>query len=389
MKRSKRALKITLIISCILTVLIGGLIGGVFWNMYACLDESFEAQASRMVALRSGYASPSFEPVDEQSFCDFDLAARLSDGTKYNRLQYIASHNSYKLPLSAFSEAAFDVFGAFAGMEKAQFEYNMPTITEQLNNGIRFMELDVNYMKRKGEWQIICCHNPILDNRSTAIDFGIALEEISLWSRANPGHLPLTVFVEPKSDFLFFNTQKEFGIEGLQEVGGMLNSAFGNNLYTPSDMLGEYDNFKQLTDADGWPEVKDMLGKVLFVLFPEYNLEYMNLDPSMRTQPMFMCVWYHSYEQNLGTFAVNTPYIMTNSPDTVYKGQNALQYFLDKNCFVRTRLDFYPEQSADTTLAGIASGAQLLTTDYPKGSDNKEGYYTAFKGGFTIKLRGE
>ncbi len=363
------------------------LVAGLLINMFYGLKTSEAGQSERMEALRAYYASDAFQPVNEQDFCDFNLAEELEKGIRYDEVQYIATHNSYKEELTFFSKTVFNLFGGFFGMSERQFEYSMPTLTEQLNSGIRFFELDLIYMFRSGGWKTVCCHDPILDNKSHAFIFELALEEFFLWSENNPGHLPVTIFIEPKQDHLFLPGMKPLGLEGIRELEQMAVERLGEKLLTPGEMLGDSNNFKEMRETAGWPELKTMTDKFLFVLFPHYNSKYTELDETMRSQAFFMSKWYHAYDEAAPDFNPNVPFIMTNEPDTLYSGNNAIEYFLERNFFVRTRLDFFPEIDPARKELSMKLGTQLLTTDYPKGNTNADDYYAAFEGGYMMSKK--
>lgn len=354
-------------------------------NMYAVINKSEKAQIKHIKDLENYYSSSGYVPINEQDYCDFDLEHNLNNGIKYNDLQYIATHNSYKLDLPWISKPIFNLVSILSDdVIKSEYEYTLPTLTDQLNNGIRFFEMDVNYMKRKGEWQMISCHNAILDGNSHSIDFATALYEFNLWSENNPNHLPVTIFIEPKMDFLFLPNIKEIGVDGLYELEDMISSTFTNNLYTPADMLREYDDFTLMLDNDDWPELQDILGKVLFVVFPKYYDNYNSLNLSLDNQLMFNSMWHHTYNDSHKT---NTPFVMTNSPYSTIGDDNAIELLLSDNLFVRTRLDFYPVLDEDRIAFAKSSGAQILTTDYPIGNTNHEDYSSAFNHIYSMRLR--
>lgn len=54
-------------------------------------------QADRLNNLRKDYLSGKIAPVDEQQFCDFDIAEAVECGYKLTELQFVGTHNSYKL----------------------------------------------------------------------------------------------------------------------------------------------------------------------------------------------------------------------------------------------------------------------------------------------------
>ena len=72
------------------------------------------------------------------------------------------------------------------------------------------------------------------------------------------------------------------------EFEDVLRRSLGNKLFTPSDMLRDYESFGAMRRADDWCKVSDMLGKVL-VLLHETGIteDYIKTDPSIKTQVMF------------------------------------------------------------------------------------------------------
>ncbi|UKI14546.1 MAG: phosphatidylinositol-specific phospholipase C1-like protein [Clostridiales bacterium] len=121
---------------------------------------------------------------------------RKSSAQKLNEIRYIASHNSYKTGLTP--ETKYFYHGPLAAIMGKQYDYIFDTITEQLNAGIRSIELDANKVKTADGFRIECLHSDMLETNSTMIDFDKGLKEIRMWMDRNENALPIIVLVEPK-----------------------------------------------------------------------------------------------------------------------------------------------------------------------------------------------
>jgi len=341
-------------------------------------------QVEHMEALRERYADPGFEPVAEGNFTAFDLPAALEGGVKLNEVQFLATHNSYKRPLSPAARLAMNVIGLPLGLTavKDEFDYGFEPLTAQLDRGIRSLEFD---LMRDGE-DFRVGHIGVLDMNSNCPDFLLACREIRMWSEANPGHLPITLLLEAKSAILADGAlYKPFDAQGLQLLESAIEQAFGDMLLTPGEVLGEYENFAALRQKDAWPPLRGLLGKILVIYHYADGTtgEYIAADPSLRTQKMFPALWYPLLDE------VNTEYasfVLCNEP-LDYAGEIAA--FTAENLLVRTRLDMhnYPDRERSHT-SGAASGAMLLSTDYPpRGEAGEDGYTALLEGRYTVRLR--
>lgn len=140
-------------------------------------------------------ADENFSKVNDEDFLTrTDMAEVL--GAKLNEIRYIASHNSYKTGLTP--ETKYFYHGPLAAIMGKQYDYIFDTITEQLNAGIRSIELDANKVKTADGFRIECLHSDMLETNSTMIDFDKGLKEIRMWMDRNENALPIIVLVEPK-----------------------------------------------------------------------------------------------------------------------------------------------------------------------------------------------
>ncbi|MBQ8026734.1 MAG: hypothetical protein IJ261_01300, partial [Clostridia bacterium] len=247
-------------------------------------------QPERIAALEEAYANGEMQPVNEADFFSGDLSAELASGLKFNEISFIATHNSYqKKSVSNMRKLYINVseltLGAIAA-EKGEFESQ--TLTQQFNCGIRSIEMDIETIVKDNTITFTCMHSPSIDMTTTCYDFSLALKEISLWSDNNPGHLPITVIIEPKEIFIPMQNMKFFNIDYAKELDKVLRANLSDKLFTPADMLRDYESFSEMRKADDWCEVKDMLGKVLILLHDTGVTEkYITIDPSIKSQAMF------------------------------------------------------------------------------------------------------
>lgn len=345
------------------------------------LQVEIEEQKTRIAALEQAYAHGEIAPVDETAFFDGDLEEALAGGIKFNELRYIATHNSYqteavdeyKKIFKNLSELTFGLISEKNGL------FASPTVTEQLNNGIYSLEIDIETFDRDGEISFTCMHSPTLDMTTSCYDFSLMLKEISMWSDNNPNHLPITIIIEPKSFFIPLEDMEFFNLDYALAFDEALRAGLGDKLFTPADMLRDYESFGAMRAADGWCEVKDMLGKVL-ILLHDCNVteEYIDADPTLKSQAMFPMLREEDTDRDCASFLlINDPEDALELSDEIIKNGKFV---------VRTRADKFTGVSQERREQAIASEAQIVSTDYPVKSDLQEDdYYLAFNGYKTIK----
>ena len=331
-----------------------------------------EDQDRRMSLLREKYSS-SYTPSDEQRIASFSL----SDASiRLNEVSFLATHNSYQpragwpyrtllRALSLIPKVPVD--GRLAGFE-------MDSLTEQLEHGIRSLELDV---QAAGDGKFSVTHF-LLDNRSSCQDFETALEELKLWSAHNPRHLPLIVLIEPKEIEFAFGNRRPFDAECAIALDGVIRSVMGDLLLTPGETVGEYDSFAAMRADDGWPLLEDCRGRVLFVLHPcSVTEDYIERDRTVRTQAMFPCLRYGGIHEEYASF------ILDNNPNSVTEHPEEAALRL----MVRTRADDYPDFSGERYADADRCGAQIVTTDFPPRDSRAEEHTYSFDG-YTVRLSG-
>jgi len=363
------------VLAMVPVVLVGSIVGEALVNR----SRYARAQIRHMEQLERHYASPGFTPVREQDFTAFDLERALERGVKLNEMQFLATHNSYKLPISPVANFFSNNVLLRMGLTyRDEFLYGFETLTQQLDRGIRSIELDV--MRQRGSFR--CGHMAIVDMNSSIPDLALGLREIKMWSDANPGHLPITILIENKTNMPIGGPY--MSVDDLLDLDKLLLQAFGETLLTPGELLGGFESFAALREGDAWPPLREVMGRVLALY--HFNgattWDYIALDPSLRSQAMFPVLSNSAvrYEE-----VDAASFILCNHPVDLAEVIPAL---VERNMIIRTRLDMYLRHPPERFHAGVNSGAQLLSTDYPPRDGIGQNDYTAWlEGEFTVKLR--
>ena len=337
------------------------------------LDTEIEEQVQRIEALEKAYANGEIAPVDRNAFFNGDLQAELDAGLKFNELRYTATHNRYQ---TESVDVLKQIYGklsdlTFGLVPATMADFVSPTLTDQLNSGIFSFEIDVEVFDRDGEISFTCMHSPGLEMTTSCYDFALGMKEIAMWSDNNPGHLPITVIIEPKEIFIPFEDMKVLNLDYAKMLDKTLRETLGDRLFTPDDMLREYESFGEMRRADDWCKVENMLGKVL-ILFHECNTTegYMELDPTLRTQAMFPMLRARDIDRDCASF------LLINKPEGEY---DDIQKALDNKFIVRTRVDEFTNISEKRREKAFESGAQIMSTDYPvKQGLSAEDYVVCF-----------
>ncbi|MBE6726791.1 MAG: hypothetical protein E7576_16625 [Ruminococcaceae bacterium] len=339
------------------------------------------AAQDKKLAWLTGEFYPSYAPVGEDVHAAFDLSAELSGGIRLNEVSFLATHNSYQpraaLPYRLLLKAVSILPRVPVDSRLSAFE--MDGLTEQLEHGIRSLELDVEAVEKEGGLSFIVTHY-LLDNRSSCQDFEKALEELKLWSEHNPRHLPLIILIEPKTIKVPLGGMKSFDAECAAEFDGVIRESLKERLLAPGEVLGSYASFAELRADDGWPLLEDCLGRILFVLHPCPATDgYIGMDRSIRTQAMFPCLRYDGIREEYASF------ILDNNPESA--ANHHAEVVEELRLMVRTRADDYPEYSGARYASADRCGAQIVTTDYPPRDVRRDEPVWDF-GGYTVRLRG-
>jgi hypothetical protein len=307
---------------------------------------------------------------------------------KINQIQVIGTHNSYHAGLAP-SEAKL-MQGAnptlFQGLE-----YKHQPLDQQFDAGVRQIELDIyadteggryahpagvdavaaaglpkdpdfdpeGLMKKPG-FKVM--HVQDYDVRSTCQQFVACLKIVRAWSQAHPKHVPIFILIETKQEDLpakyHAKSPEKFTSATFDALDTEIRSVFKPcEMMTPDQVRGERATLEEAVLHGAWPTLAAARGKVLFL---------MDQRP---VGPVYL----------EGHAALRGRLIFTNAvpgqPDAAFTEENegsqdTIAALVRKGYLVRTRTDADTKQarSNDTTRREIAlaSGAQFLSTDYPK-----------------------
>jgi hypothetical protein len=335
--------------------------------LYLSLDRAaeFRSQAARVATLRTA-------PKNPAPSLGADLA--IPDATPLARLRLLATHNSYRRssnPVGSF------LIGLMQPGEAAKLAYAHAPLTTQLDEGIRSFELDV----RARRADFVLSHVPLVDSRTWEPDFRLALEELVLWSERNPGHLPLVLLLELKEDYRFLDPALEkWKAKTFDRLDAALEKGLGPRLFRPADLaatdLAAAGRAGGQTGARAWPSVGSLRGRVLVVLHENeaYRAIYEEGHPGLAGRAMFDC---------LPDGAPGAFFAILNDP---LADGTKIAAATARGSIVRTRADADLALSPEALAAALASGAQIVSTDFPPGHPGPGGYTAALPGGLRVDV---
>jgi calcium-dependent phosphoinositide phospholipase C len=208
------------------------------------------------------------------------------------------------------------------------------------------------------------------------------------WSRAHPTHLPIVIQVEAKDGpiadplHLGFVQPLPIDADAFRALEGEIRSVFRTDeLLRPVDVRGDHATLRDAVTAGDWPRVDDVRGRVMFVLddHAAKRTIYRTLHPDLDQRLLFV---------DADPGEDDAAYMIRNDP----VGQAAeIATLLRQGFLVRTRAD------ADTVEArrgdhsradaAIASGAQVVTTDYERPDPRYPSYVVHLPGRVTARCR--
>ncbi len=204
-------------------------------------------------------------------------------------------------------------------------------------------------------------HVQDFDYRSTCQPFTGCLQQIREWSHAHPDHIPIFVLIEtkqgkPRGD-LHLTEPESFTTATFDALDAEIRSVFpSEELITPDDVRGNYDTLNQAVLAGNWPSLANARGKIVFLMDQRsVGPVYLTGHPSLRGRVIFT---------NAEPGEPDAAFIERNDGPA-----SDISALVRQGYLIRTRTDSDTKEARvnDTTTrdATIASGAQLLSTDYP------------------------
>ncbi|HEX6569105.1 MAG TPA: phosphatidylinositol-specific phospholipase C1-like protein [Acidimicrobiales bacterium] len=319
---------------------------------------------------------------------------------RLNEIQVLASHNSYHVePEPRLLAALKESLGASAN----GFEYTHRPLAEELDAGVRQIELDVfadpdgglyaapklvpllglapvdRALERPG---LKVLHVQEVDYRSTCPTLVACLTQVREWSDANPRHLPITIQVEAKDGAIpdpgfGFVVPLPWTAATFGELEAEIASVFPpDRVLTPAEVRGRFATLTQAVQAQRWTRLDRVRVQVMFMLDDTGAKRdaYRARVPDLADRTVFVDV--PASDPDAAVMVVNDP---VGSADRI-------RSLVEAGFIVRTRADADTVQArtGDTTQrdAALASGAQYVSTDYVWPDDR-------FGTGYAVDLPGD
>ncbi len=273
------------------------------------------------------------------------------DMLRLNHVQMEATHNSYHVAPSPTLLADWD--------------YTHASVDVQLEEqGVRGVELDVNWNEDAGVYEVY--HIDLLDPNTTCSLLEDCLETLRAWSDAHPGHHTIFVQIEPKSGFPTAELAARFDALDA-EIRAVLPPEL---LVTPDDVRGARATLAEAVLNDGWPTLGATRGRFFFYFdcARDVCLEYAG-DGTLAGRVLFP------------DSIVGDPFagfMVVNDPGAAALAMVEAGYLVRVRAETLTDvLDGLP----DDLDAALATGAQVVSTDFPAPRGDGIDYFVEIPGG--------
>jgi calcium-dependent phosphoinositide phospholipase C len=303
------------------------------------------------------------------------------DDLHINQVQMIGSHNSYK---QAIDPILFKLLSRVDSATVSKFAYSHISLTEQLDLGLRGLEIDVyadakggKYMHPKGlDWApgqqpydtagemkepgFKVFHIQDIDFRSNCPTFKGCLQELKRWSEAHRDHYPVFITMNAKDEDINkpgFTLPEKFTGAIFDQLDQAIVEGLGRErVITPDDIRGKYSSLEEAVRAGNWPTLKRSKGKFIFILDEtgDKRAVYISGHPSLKGRLLFV---------NADPGMPEAAIVIRNNPK-----KDDITALVEKGYIVRTRADSdtYEARMNDQSVFESAcnSGAQIISTDY-------------------------
>ena len=345
-------------------------------------------------------------------------ASKLPPDLKINQLQVLGTHNSYAAGVDPRLAALFEakVSGAFSSYvahlppaQQALFreehpnelspsemlKYAHPSLTDQLDLGVRSLEIDVNpdpkggvyadpvgyrLLRAQGAADLLpfdatgldapgfkVLHIPDIDFRSNCPALRLCLRQLKAWSIAHPGHVPLFILIEAKVQDVPILPGATHTIPFSRAVFDdldqeILEGVGRDRIITPDDVRGTYPTLNAAVRAKAWPTLSAARGKMLFLLLtangPGGAADYVADHPSLKGRVAFLRS--EPGEDHAAFLLMDNALVRFDE----------IKKRVAEGYLVRTRSDIetYEAKVNDRRRAdaAFASGAQIVSTDFER-----------------------
>ncbi len=333
-------------------------------------------------------------------------ASEIPESTPLNRIQVLGTHNSYSIGIDPRAAALLDARLPSTGKILAllppdkrheiaiahpndvrfseALNYRHPSLTRQLDLGVRALELDVHADPKGGAYAdpavyrllrsqgigdllpfdpaalaepgLKVLHIPDIDVRSSCPTFRQCLAELKAWSDAHPRHIPIFVLVEAKVQPLPIlpgaSPIPPFTSAEYEEIDRLIAAVIGRDrLVTPDDVRGSRATLEEAVLAGNWPTLARARGKFVFQLITATGHDgaaaYLQNHPDLKGRLAFL-------DSQPGQ-----PHAAFILDDNALARGAEIHSAIAKGYMVRTRAD-----------AAFATNAQIVSTDFEQDGNN-------------------
>jgi hypothetical protein len=327
---------------------------------------------------------------------------------KINQIQVIGTHNSYHAGMASNETKLLQQKNP--KLYEA-LEYRHRPLDDQLTSGVRQIELDIYADSAGGRYAhpmgidavaaaglpkdpdfdpqglmskpgFKVMHVQELDYRSTCQQLIACLKIVRAWSQAHKSHVPIFILLETKQSELppqyHAPAPEKFTSSTFDALDAEIRSVFKpNEMITPDQVRGKHATLEEAVLRNEWPTLAAARGKVVFLMDQRpVGPVYLEGHPALRGRVIF-----------------------TNAepgqPDCAFTEENdgsqqEIAALVGKGYLVRTRTDADTKQARTNDTArrevALASGAQLLSTDYPTSEPSQwTPYSVGLPGGAVVR----
>lgn len=308
--------------------------------------------------------------------------AWMNANLRLNDIAVIGTHNSYH---GQIPPKAMELIVKMSPKGGPTLDYAHEPMPEQLDKGVRQLEIDVAYDPQGGLYSnpmilkatglsftperiadlkkpgFKAMHVPDVDVWSNCVLFTDCLKGIKAWSDRHPEHVPILIIMNMEQGKprpggvapLPFDAAAFAALEA--EIKGVMGAA----LITPDEVRGRHATLREaVLTGDGWPKLGKARGRFLFAIDegPAVVNVYMGEHTALQGKAIFV----NSQED-----WPSAAYLTLNEP---VKEKERIAAAVKAGFLVRTRADADTKEARsgdvvprDTALAG---GAQAVSTDY-------------------------
>ena len=264
---------------------------------------------------------------------------------RINQIQFVGSHNSYKLAMSGFYQTMLGLIDSDAALA---LDYQHVPLRDQLDLGLRKLELDVFYRPQSQTFPV--GHIQVIDMNSHCPTLRACLVQLMQWSDAHPAHTPIWIGFNAKDQQIgWLPDPTPFDARAFAAMDTVLEEMLGPRLIRPVQVK------PQGFGAPSWPTFNEAKGKFLLILDEGGPKREMYLE-NWRQRPMFTTV---------GPEHAAAAVMVVNDP---LQNFERIRVLVRDGYMVRTRADANTLEARvnDTNRlqAAFASGAQAVSTDF-------------------------